>query len=216
MNDARRAGFSAISANKKKTAAADDGIMHVLPGSARVSGRRLLELFEEMAATSAATVGHIGGLNELPDAARRYLSDSRRAGARRLHLNHPSLVSLDWQPLSALPELDVSASAAFFDAEIGITRAFCAIAETGSIVLLSKAGVSSAAYFLPGVLIVALPKDRIVAAQEDVWTKLQAEYPRLPRTVTRVTGPSRTGDIEQKLVIGAHGPREVHMVLYDR
>lgn len=160
MNDARRAGFSAISANKKKTAAADDGIMHVLPGSARVSGRRLLELFEEMAATSAATVGHIGGLNELPDAARRYLSDSRRAGARRLHLNHPSLVSLDWQPLGALPELDVSASAAFFDAEIGITRAFCAIAETGSIVLLSKAGVSSAAYFLPGV-------DRCAAERSD-------------------------------------------------
>lgn len=195
--------------------AADDGIMHVLPGLIRAPERRLLELFEEKAVASAATVEHIGDLNELPAATRRYLLNSRPAGAR-LYLNHPSLVSLDWQPVSSLPELELSADSAFFDANVSITRAFCGIAETGSIVLLSESGVSSAAYFLPGVLIVALSKDRIVAAQEDVWTTLQTAYSRLPRTVTLVTGPSRTGDIEQKLVIGAHGPKEVHMVLYDR
>lgn len=215
MNDARRTVFSAILANKKKTAADGDGIMHVLPERSRVSGGRLLELFEEMAVASAATVEHIGDLNELPAVARRYLMESRGAGARRLYLNHPSLAPLDWRPLD-IPELEVSAGETLFDADVSITRAFCGIAETGSIVLLSETGVSSAAYFLPGVLIVALPKDRIVAVQEDVWATLQTAYPRLPRTVTLVTGPSRTGDIEQKLVIGAHGPREVHMVLYDR
>lgn len=216
MDDMRRTVLAAISANKEKTTAGDDGIMHVLPGLIRAPERRLLELFEEKAVASAATVEHIGDLNELPAATRRYLLNSRPAGIRRLYLNHPSLASLDWQPVSSLPELELSADSAFFDADVSITRAFCGIAETGSIVLLSESGVSSAAYFLPGVLIVALSKDRIVAAQEDVWTTLQAAYSRLPRTVTLVTGPSRTGDIEQKLVIGAHGPKEVHMVLYDR
>lgn len=221
MSEARQAILSAISANKKKGSltpdtAGDEGVSHVLPRRVRLPDRQLQELFEEMAVASAATVEHISGLNELPSAVRRYLSDNQPAGIRRLHLNHPELVRLDWKPLIDMPELDISADVAFFDADIGITRAHCGIAETGSIVLLSESGVSSAAYFLPGVLIVALPKDQIVPAQETAWAKLQTAYSRLPRTVTLVTGPSRTGDIEQKLVLGAHGPKEVHMVLYDR
>lgn len=216
MSDARRAVFSAISENRKKTAAGYEEITHSLPRRVQLVTRELQALFEEMAVASAATVEHIDGLDELPNAVRRYLCDRQTGETQRLYLNHPSLARLDWKPLSGVSGLEISADPAFFDAEVGITCAFCGIAETGSLVLLSDDGVSSAAYFLPGILIVALPKDQIVPAQEAVWAKVQTAYPRLPRTVTLVTGPSRTGDIEQKLVIGAHGPREVHMVLYDR
>lgn len=217
MSNARRDIFSAIAENRKKTAMRYEEIMHIMPGCTSAPDRRVQELFEEKAIASSATVEHIGSLNELPAAVSRFLFEHReQIEPQRLFLNHPSLTTLDWELLNRSPELDISADPACFDAGIGITCAFCGIAETGSIVLLSETGVSSAAYFLPEILIVALSKDRIVPAQEAAWVKVQTAYPRLPRTVTLVTGPSRTGDIEQKLVIGAHGPREVHMVLYDR
>ncbi|HEX7028909.1 MAG TPA: lactate utilization protein [Gammaproteobacteria bacterium] len=213
MSDARRAIFSAISRNKKKIAMRCGKITHTIPLHARPPDRQLQKLFEEKAIASSATIDHIGSLKELPDAVRRFLCDHRRRTApQRLFINHPLLTPLDWATVNEA-SVDVSADPAFFDADVGITCAFCGIAETGSLVLLSETGVSSAAYFLPGVLIVALPKDQIVPVQETAWAKVQRAYSRLPRTVTLVTGPSRTGDIEQKLVIGAHGPREVHMVL---
>lgn len=213
MSDARRAIFSAISGNKKKIAMPCEKITHTIPLHARVPDRQLQALFEEKAIASSATIDHIGSLNELPDAVCRFLCDpGRRMKPQKALINHPLLTPLDWTRLSEA-SIDISADQTFLDAEVGITCAYCGIAETGSIVLLSETGVSSGAYFLPGVLIVVMPKDLIVPVQETAWAKVQRAYSRLPRTVTLVTGPSRTGDIEQKLVIGAHGPREVHMVL---
>ena len=63
----------------------------------------------------------------------------------------------------------------------------------------------------------------MVAAYEDGWDRLRAAAAAapgmpaqgLPRAVNLITGPSRTGDIEQRIVLGAHGPRRLHIVIVD-
>ncbi len=73
--------------------------------------------------------------------------------------------------------------------------------------------------FLPGTHIVVLRKNQVVGAYEEAWAKLRASAAArgeaMPRAVNFVTGPSRTGDIEQKLQLGAHGPIRLHIVLVD-
>jgi L-lactate dehydrogenase complex protein LldG len=58
-----------------------------------------------------------------------------------------------------------------------------------------------------------LHKNRIVPYMEDAWALLRKEKGDLPRAVNFVSGPSRTADIEQTIVLGAHGPYRVHIVL---
>ena len=55
----------------------------------------------------------------------------------------------------------------------------------------------------------------ILAYSEDVWAKLRNKVGSMPRTVNFITGPSRTGDVEQMLQLGAHGPRGLHVILLE-
>ena len=62
--------------------------------------------------------------------------------------------------------------------------------------------------------------DQVVATYEDGWTRLRERqrgrrHRAMPRTVNFITGPSRTGDIEQRIELGAHGPRRLHIVLIE-
>ena len=62
-----------------------------------------------------------------------------------------------------------------------------------------------------------VPASQIVGAYEDMWDRLREKFGErvMPRTVNFITGPSRTGDIEQKMILGAHGPRRLHIVIVD-
>ena len=55
--------------------------------------------------------------------------------------------------------------------------------------------------------------DQIVPGMEEAFARIRVEHGALPRAVNLVSGPSRTGDIEQTIVLGAHGPRRLHVVL---
>ncbi len=72
--------------------------------------------------------------------------------------------------------------------------------------------------FLPDTHIVVLRAGQVVATYEEGWASCAAAgraRRRWPRTVNFITGPSRTGDIEQKIELGAHGPRRLHIMLID-
>ena len=71
--------------------------------------------------------------------------------------------------------------------------------------------------FLPENHIVVLKASQVVGPYEDAWDRLRAANGegRLPRTVNFITGPSRTGDIEQTIQMGAHGPRRLHVILVE-
>jgi L-lactate dehydrogenase complex protein LldG len=100
---------------------------------------------------------------------------------------------------------------------VGITGCFCALAETGTLVLLSGPETHASTHLLPETHIALVPASRIEAGMEDAFARMRAERggveAMMPRAINMVSGPSRTGDIEQTIVLGAHGPYRVHIIV---
>jgi L-lactate dehydrogenase complex protein LldG len=99
--------------------------------------------------------------------------------------------------------------------QVSITGAFAGIAETGTLVMVSGPDHPVSLNLLPDTHIVVLREADVVAGYEDVWARLRERYGKdvMPRTVNTITGPSRTGDIEQAMELGAHGPRRMHIIV---
>jgi L-lactate dehydrogenase complex protein LldG len=121
----------------------------------------------------------------------------------------PQLATLDW----AGAGVAVQARAARGDDLVGVTGAFCGIAETGTLMLLAGPQTPAGVSLLPETHVALLPVTRIVTRMEDAWALLRREHAQLPRAVNFVSGPSRTADIEQTVTLGAHGPYRVLIVL---
>ena len=104
------------------------------------------------------------------------------------------------------------------DAQLGITGVDYAIAETGSVVLLPSPRVSRLTSLLPPVhLAIVRPRD-VLGTLDDLFLLRRLDfYERgvMAPYLNFITGPSRTADIEQQIVIGVHGPGEVHMLIWD-
>jgi L-lactate dehydrogenase complex protein LldG len=96
-------------------------------------------------------------------------------------------------------------------ADLGLSTAEWAIAETGSLVLESGPGRGRTVTLLPPVYVAVVPLDRLVRTVPEAVGKYAGGT--LPTNVCFHTGPSRSGDIEMSLVVGMHGPGEVHVVL---
>jgi L-lactate dehydrogenase complex protein LldG len=154
----------------------------------------------------SSTVEEVARLEDVPAAVARYLA------AHKLPRNSvawPQLAGLDW----AGAGLQVDGRAARGDDLVGITGVFCAVAETGTLALLSGPDTPATSSLLPETHVAVVPASRIVCGMEDAFDLVRVECGELPRAVNFISGPSRTGDIEQTLVLGAHGPYRVHIVI---
>ena len=103
-------------------------------------------------------------------------------------------------------------------AQVGITSADYAIAETGSLVLVSGGEQHRLISLLPPIHLCLLDPAQIVPSLASILPLLHDnvfDAETFPRAVTLITGPSCTADIEQTLTIGMHGPRELHVLLYE-
>lgn len=96
-----------------------------------------------------------------------------------------------------------------------LTLAYAGIAETGSLVMLSSADTPSSSHFLPDNFICILRTRDILNDMETLWARMTDEQRLMPRSVNIITGPSRTADVEQTIQMGAHGPRRVHVILWN-
>ncbi|HEV8063098.1 MAG TPA: lactate utilization protein [Gemmataceae bacterium] len=101
----------------------------------------------------------------------------------------------------------------FFAADIAITGVDYLIAETGTMVMLAKPDQPRTASLLPPVHIAIAERSQILEDLFDLFERLDPKL--MASCVTLITGPSKTGDIELKLVTGVHGPGEVHVILLD-
>ncbi len=122
----------------------------------------------------------------------------------------PMLAEIDWPRA-----MKIERRAAKREDRVSVTGVFAAVAETGSLVLISGPDSPTTLNFLPDVHIAVVRREQMVAHIEDVWSRLRAELREMPRTVNFITGPSRTADVEQTIQLGAHGPRSLHVVLVD-
>lgn len=98
------------------------------------------------------------------------------------------------------------------DVRVGITGVSSALAATGSLALVSGAGRPRSASLLPDVHI-AIVRDADIMPNLEAWvSQSRGNFSAASNTVI-ITGPSKTADIAQELVLGAHGPREVHVLV---
>jgi L-lactate utilization protein LutC len=101
-----------------------------------------------------------------------------------------------------------------FAADLGVSGVAHLIAETGSVVLAAGPGWPRSVSLLPPVHIAVADRSQILPDLFDLFDPHHAgDPPRPPSALTLVTGPSKTGDIELRLVTGVHGPGEVHVIL---
>lgn len=162
--------------------------------------------FRERALSLASTIDEASTVEDVPALVARYLR------ARSLPLRAVcwrEFLELDWTGSG----LSIDARAAQGGDLVGITGAFCAISETGTLMTLTGADTPPTVSLLPETHIAVLRRDRVVRSMEDAWVLLRSERADLPRAVSFISGPSRTADIEQTVTLGAHGPYRVHIVL---
>ena len=169
-----------------------------------------IDLFVAMAEEVQTTVARVAGLADVPGAVATYLA-SENLPAELVMAPDPALDVIPW---AERPLLALRRGKAEPGDQVSLTPAFAGIAETGTLMLTSGAETPSTLNFLPDTHIVVLRADQVLPSYEEGWSRLRARG-ALPRTVNFITGPSRTGDIEQRIQLGAHGPRRLHIVLVD-
>jgi L-lactate dehydrogenase complex protein LldG len=118
---------------------------------------------------------------------------------------------LDYDSLSAL-EPDEQRKR-MLAAEIGISSATLAVAETGTLAMSSGPGAERVASLLPPVHIAVVSAEQIVPDLFDLFAIMQTTAPAMPSNWTLITGPSKTGDLELKLTTGVHGPGTWHVIV---
>lgn len=173
------------------------------PNAARAADS--LALFKSECARLLTTVAEVDE-SAVPGEVARYL-DSANLGKEVAGWSEYSQWS--WEAAG----IHYAARAANKDDTTGFTGCFCAIAETGTLLLLSSPERPKLNALLPETHICVVPKSRIVRTMEEAFALVRAEVGEPPRAMFFASGPSRTADIEQTIVIGAHGPYRVHVIL---
>ncbi|MBT3307189.1 MAG: lactate utilization protein C [Alphaproteobacteria bacterium] len=168
-----------------------------------------MALFIAEAERVNATTEHLVGLEQVGEAVLRYLASHNLPGSVKI-APHALLDNVNW---SKHPTLDVVQGPAEDSDQASLSVARAGVAETGTLVLHSGPESPTTLNFLPDNHIVLLPQSLLVGAYEEAWDLLREDSSDMPRTVNWVTGPSRSADIEQTLLLGAHGPRRLHILI---
>ena len=132
------------------------------------------------------------------------------AGIEVIHTQRQTQADADFGELSR-----AASRARLAQAPVGITAALAGLADTGSVVVTSGPGQARAASLVPPIYLAFL-RTRDIYPNLPAWMAQQGAA-LLPQTanLTIITGPSRTADIELTLVVGVHGPGEIHVILID-
>jgi len=186
---------------------------NVVPARGRLDRAGRIDLFVAEAEKVSATTTRVATHDDVPAAIAEYLRASNLPATIKT-APHPSVTELPW---NTAPSLTVASGGADPEDAVSVTPAYAGVAETGTIVTISSPTTPTGLNFLPLNHIVVIDAADIAGTYEDVWARMRDELgaATMPRTVNWITGPSRTADIEQTLLLGAHGPQRLHIVLVD-
>jgi L-lactate dehydrogenase complex protein LldG len=183
---------------------------NIIPERAQRPRTELIKLFQTMLESCGAKVTRVRALKALPEAIAAALREN----------NLPSRVRMGNDPLfndlrAAPGLLEIATGRAEAEDAVGLSRAFAGAAESGTLFLVSGPDNPSTLNFLPETHAVAVLASDIAGSYEEAWAKLRGAYGsgEMPRTVNLISGPSRTADIEQTIVMGAHGPKTLLVII---
>ncbi len=193
---------------------------NLIPARGRLGTKARVDLFIREAEQVDATVARVSSLSGVPREVARYLAKNNLPMILKIAAD----VSGPGIPWTDQTLLSVEEGRADGSEQASVSRAFAGVAETGTLVMLSGPGNPTTLSFLPPTHVAVVSASDIAGDYEQVWDRLRdagaKEDPEnaarfMPRTVNWITGPSRTADIEQTLLLGAHGPQRLHIVIVD-
>jgi L-lactate dehydrogenase complex protein LldG len=183
----------------------------VIPARGQLEPQARVELFCAMAQKLAATLESVASVEHVPEAVALYLRERNLAASFRMG-NDDRLAGMPWHEQKSL---EVKRGPSHGDDEVGVSHAFGGVAETGTVVMVSGPENPSTINFLPEHHIVVVKASDIDGDLETAIGKVREKFGKgnMPRTLNLISGPSRSGDIEQKIILGAHGPRALHLIV---
>jgi len=186
---------------------------NVVPARGQLDRKGRIELFIAEAERVSATTARVSSREDVPAAIAAYLRASNLPAAIKTAPDL-SVADLPWE---SAPSLTVKAGGADPEDAVSVTPAYAGVAETGTVVTLSNPTTPTGLNFLPLNHVVVIDTADIAGSYEEIWSRMRDDLGAgtMPRTVNWITGPSRTADIEQTLLLGAHGPQRLHIVLVD-
>ena len=192
----------------------DDRLEHaprgVVPERGQVTGRDRLTLFRTQAELALATVAEVESAADVPRAVADFLRGHNLPATIRRG-DDPRLEAMPWDDTA----LEIAKGVSAGNDLNAVSHAFGGVAETGTLVMVSGHENPSTLNFLPDNHIVVVSAKDIAGPYEEVWGRVRYAFGKgeMPRTVNFITGPSRSGDIEQTMLLGAHGPRRLHVIV---
>ena len=184
----------------------------LIPARAQGTPAELTERFIAMATEVDISIGRVAEAGGVGTAIAAWLS-AEGLPDRAVVSPHPAM---DAYGMDDAPGLTIHRGKTRGDDLVSITPTIAGIAETGSIMVTTGPGTPYTLNFLPETHIAIVHVDHIVGGYEDAWARVRSNGEigtALPRTVTMITGPSRSSDIEREVTVGVHGPKRLHIVL---
>ena len=181
----------------------------IIPERGQLSGDALISMFKAQAEAAFTTVAEVDSTADVPEAVATFLRNHNLPASVRMG-DDLRLRAMAWDATS----LEVKRGRSDGHDLNGVSHAFGAVAESGTLVLVSGPENPSTVNFLPDNHIVIIVARDVAGDYETVLARVREVYSgAMPRTVNFITGPSRSADIEQTLLLGAHGPRRLHVLL---
>ena len=183
----------------------------IIPARGQLQPEDRIALFLDTLGRLSSTHERVASYDAIPRAVAGYLRERNLPAAFRMGIDR-RLTSIPW---STQRSIEVKSGPSDGDDEVGVSHASSAIAETGTLVMTSGAANPTTINFLPEHHIVIVDAAHIDGDLETGIARIRKKFGKgeMPRTVNLISGPSRSGDIEQKIILGAHGPRALHVIV---
>ena len=183
----------------------------VVPARGQGTPQERLDLFARMVEQAAGSIARVDDPADVPEEVAAFLRRYNLPMAARRGAD-PRLARIPWEKAATL---EISTGAPDPKMLSSVSHAFAGVAETGTLTLTSGADNPTSLNFLPDNHIVVIDAKDVVGDFESVWQRMRQTFGEavMPRAVNLITGPSRSADIEQTLILGAHGPRRLHVIV---